>query len=1353
MTDIAEIGIRADITELQNAVDELNRLADQGQRTEARVSRSMGGVAAAFASIAGALGAGNIVGKLIETERETGALVSTLRTVTGSAQGAQDAFAAIQVLASQLPETLGDVTTAFTTMANLGLDPSEAAIRSYSNTASAMGKDLMQMIEAVADASGLEFERLKEFGIKSKQQGDTVSFTFQGVTKTVKKSSDEIIEYLQDIGNINFGGSASDGMIELDGILSNLGDTWDGVFRAVNAAGTGELIKQGAKSATAAIQELSDFISSGQMGGYIEAIGIKFEWVFDVAIAGFNTIKDAAVGLYGLWYMVHNDAMMAMGTTTDDFFQEIVNGFTSAPENIKAFIQVIVVELLALSERAAATGNLLADALNPKNMFNSKSVLGDFRKEMERIDSVRESSIQSIFDEKVAVESSYNAQIKKANDLRAAFEEKNKAAKGEILGKFGKGGKGEETATEAQLKAAKELLKTEEKRADKIKDMISDMTRETYLMGEQSKEAQTRYDIEHGLIEVLGGVNGLEAQSLLNAARLNDEKRKQIELDKQLEDKLADDIMRNSKEAMDAVAEWGEKSKKEAEELSRSLTDALMRGFESGKGFAQNLKDTVSNLFKTLVIKPVIQPIANKASEYIQKAVNAAPQIVKDIAAVGTIVGSLWNDYMEKDFKELTSEFRQGRQSTGTLLGNANAKSDSINKALSEMGDNGASLLDVNHGMYQALLDIKTGISGSAAGFARQSLGGNAAAGISTGTDFANLADAVGGGFLGALVNGISKALYSKKTSVIDSGIQIIGGTLADALETGMVGALNYAEVKTTKKVLGLTTSSKVDTKTSSLDDAFKIQFAQVFEGAGKALEEASKVFGAKFDASKLMIDATKLSLKGLEGDALTKEIESFFSSTLDKWAGSLVDGLTQFQEVGEGAFETMVRLSTQTNIFTSYAEKLLPKFNLVGMAAIEATQSVAELSGGFDRLNTNMGSYYNNFFDESEKSERGLAQISEALAGVGLAMPKTRDEFRALVESLDLTSESQQKQYAALLDVNQAFAQFVPAAESVKGATEQLKNDFNAIADQQKSLSAKLFELTATDAQKRQAELDAALSVENRAIQQQIFAALDLADATKKAAGELSDMQSKMAAVAQERYGLETQLLTLQGNTQALRERELATLDESNRPLQEQIWALEEAAKVAQESADAQSRAYEEASRAAQESADEQARLIKGTQDALTSAIRKLRGESGQLNDIDRQRAKNTLNAALAAAQSGQSIVGFAGLEDAVSKISELDKSQFVSAEDYQRELGRTLSVLDRLSGYAGMPSASTNPVIGNGAIAMQSQTNQQMAQNMAAVEDKMTKLTVQIEDNTKRTKMMLERWESIGMPASRTA
>ena len=63
-----------------------------------------------------------------------------------------------------------------------------------------MGKNLMQFVEAIADAATGEFERLKEFGIKARTQGEQVSFTFQGVTTTVGKNAAEIENYLRQIG-------------------------------------------------------------------------------------------------------------------------------------------------------------------------------------------------------------------------------------------------------------------------------------------------------------------------------------------------------------------------------------------------------------------------------------------------------------------------------------------------------------------------------------------------------------------------------------------------------------------------------------------------------------------------------------------------------------------------------------------------------------------------------------------------------------------------------------------------------------------------------------------------------------------------------------------------------------------------------------------------------------------------------------------------------------------------------------------------------------------------------------------------------------------------------------------------
>lgn len=65
-----------------------------------------------------------------------------------------------------------------------------------------------------------------------------------------------------------------------------------------------------------------------------------------------------------------------------------------------------------------------------------------------------------------------------------------------------------------------------------------------------------------------------------------------------------------------------------------------------------------------------------------------------------------------------------------------------------------------------------------------------------------------------------------------------------------------------------------------------------------------------------------------------------------------------------------------------------------------------------------------------------------------------------------------------------------------------------------------------------------------------------DIASAAEEAAAAASEMES---AVRQERLGLEREYLTLVGNTNSLRKRELAALDESNRAWQERIWAIEE--------------------------------------------------------------------------------------------------------------------------------------------------------------------------------------------------
>lgn len=214
-----------------------------------------------FSGIAGALSIGAFAAKLVSVQREFDILNSSLITVTGSAENAKLEFAWIKDFAATTPYQLNEVTSAFVKMKALGLDASRESLNSYGNTASAMGKSLNQMIEAVADAATGEFERLKEFGIKARKNGDEVSLTFKGVTTTVRNSAAEITDYLQGLGNNDFAGAMALRAATLDGAISNLADTWDGLFRTITSGNVGGEIADGVRTATGAVQDLDGVLA------------------------------------------------------------------------------------------------------------------------------------------------------------------------------------------------------------------------------------------------------------------------------------------------------------------------------------------------------------------------------------------------------------------------------------------------------------------------------------------------------------------------------------------------------------------------------------------------------------------------------------------------------------------------------------------------------------------------------------------------------------------------------------------------------------------------------------------------------------------------------------------------------------------------------------------------------------------------------------------------------------------------------------------------------------------------------------------------------------------------------------
>lgn len=435
MTDIADLRIRAQTDGIDNATKELNQLEKAGGKAEKSTDSLMGTIGKFASGLA--IGAAVLAGfnKLMNTQRQFDVINAGLLTATGSAEKASLAFEALQEFATKTPYDLQQVSESFVKLVNLGLTPSERALTSYGNTASAMGKDLNQMIEAVADASTGEMERLKEFGIKASKQGDQIKFTFRGVKETVAFESGAIEDYLIKLGENNFGDSMSNRMKTLDGALSNLGDSWDQLFLGISKGGVGEMMAGVVNMGLDAIEGLSDWVNSGELQGGIASMGESFKPFVADASEAMDIVSKLMTDFTSWVSTEYPEDMQILSSAWKDF-----------PANIRAIIQIATVHVAWFVEQvriaAGAVSEYWAAMQDGWGGETISAAIDRTRTAMEANTATREDSINGIFKERQATmdsaKAAHAAAIQKAADAKKAADARRAANAGQDrLAQFG----------------------------------------------------------------------------------------------------------------------------------------------------------------------------------------------------------------------------------------------------------------------------------------------------------------------------------------------------------------------------------------------------------------------------------------------------------------------------------------------------------------------------------------------------------------------------------------------------------------------------------------------------------------------------------------------------------------------------------------------------------------------------------------------------------------------------------------------------------------------------------------------------------------------------------------------------
>ncbi|MCO5152590.1 MULTISPECIES: tape measure protein [unclassified Shinella] len=270
-----------------------NRGVDLAEKNARRASHALNAMGVAVGTFVGNIAAmgvlrlgemlGSLPGDVISTGRAFEKMQATLETIEGSADKAKASLDWVQEFAKTTPYDLTQVSEAFVRLRAYGLDPTTGVLEKVGNASSAMGKDLMSGVEAIADAAQGENERLKEFGIRASVEGKKITYSWQQngqeMTKTVTKNGTEIVKALMEIFG-RFDGAMQKQSGTLDGMLSNLGDSWTGFLKEISDRGIYEDVKSRVRSI---MDSLANLEKDGSLDRWAESISKGMSRALDLA--------------------------------------------------------------------------------------------------------------------------------------------------------------------------------------------------------------------------------------------------------------------------------------------------------------------------------------------------------------------------------------------------------------------------------------------------------------------------------------------------------------------------------------------------------------------------------------------------------------------------------------------------------------------------------------------------------------------------------------------------------------------------------------------------------------------------------------------------------------------------------------------------------------------------------------------------------------------------------------------------------------------------------------------------------------------------------------------------------------
>ena len=945
----------AGVSRVSNSLSQLTGRAKSADRTIKAIATAVG----SFYVLSKAIDVAKIAAvSFTNTAAQFETFEATLTAIQGSSDAAKQSMGWIKDFAKTTPFEIDQVTDSFVKLKAYGLDPQHGLMKTLGNTAAAMGKDINQAVEAVADAVQGENERLKEFGIKASVQGQKVAYTWADSSGkmrniTIANNKDMIQSTLEAIWNEKYAGAMAARANTWQGMVSNLSDSWTNFKAEIMDAGLFDYIKGILKTVSQYLGGAFDKAKGGAKGfsdaviggikSSIQAVSVLgdtfslFKGVFGIVKAAFWEL----VGVFGTGMNTIQKAWNTLGNTMSSLWANVANG---VKEIFSVMINYIIDKINGISE----TVNKAANAVGLDPVFGKLEHV-TFEKTKANITALGEpiSNVQTAW--------------KYAADAQKEYTDSFKSfASGEYQQK------------------AKQLITDIDKNIKTLKESEAGSNEEKKKAAELLDKLGAKY----------GGLSSAAKKTSKTTAKAAQEA---LNMRREYYKLIGDNAKVFSIDATNKLQKMMKSGLFSQEELSNAY-DAMWRDFtKKGEHAAKSVADRLQEAFgiqNDSVFGHLFDNLLNSFSSFGDAFKSGNPFSVAN--ATGDLIGSSLDTLMPglgtavKTFGAMLSNTLSEAQ-IKAAAGRTTFDSKGTQQIVETLKKYQDPQLTATRQMLTHLESMDKNLLSALASSAALDL---------SGSNFTPKTSSVLGG-----------VLFASSTELIGSGIKFYDQAVSSFVKG--VEADKYEAVKKTSTTLGIFTSEKIKESTSELPTKIAKQLGAAFQDGIDAASTALDTLGLNTDAIKqkindYVVSIGKVNLKDLSPEEQAKAINAALTEQLNNAVSGAINAiaspeniakLNSLQLAGEEYVQSLVRIATEH-------ETVRQQLALFGQTVTDfaTSDALVQAAGGLDQFKSAMDTFVRNFFSEGEQKQFLQQQLSYALQVYNVSLPASKAQFKALV-------------------------------------------------------------------------------------------------------------------------------------------------------------------------------------------------------------------------------------------------------------------------------------------------------------------------------------------------------------------